>query len=369
MLTLSRYIFFVLVAVLALSNNAGAALFGFAQSNPLTPEEKKLHLPAPPRNIINYRQELRDNIAMIADYAHAHDSNFQIILHEGEELLNKSLWEYHLDGYNKIRNKFNSKEDKSFLYRLPSEGKSDMVAGTALPSFVNKLDGLALNNVFCGNRKLSNVLKRSGLRLIALDACTNDHQYEEALQEAFGENILFYGFTNFNNAFNNISKSLLINENAKNIFSLHDAKNILLLTDDSNYATSYDFIRNLQNSNYDIIIIPALFHGKEAFRPEDIHSLKFKKNGTTRLVLAEMNITEASPQLYYWKKSWKKTPPQWFARSSFVNEDSFIVKYWHQSWQKLLGAYLQGIMQIGFSGVFITGIHNHTYFESQEPLE
>ena len=150
---------------------------------------------------------------------------------------------------------------------------------------------------------------------------------------------------------------------------MQDAKNILFLTDDSNYSKSYDFIRQLQNSNYDVIVIPALFQDKEAFSPEDINSLKFKKNGTTRLVLAEMNITEANTSMYYWKKSWHKTPPEWIARASFVNKDSYIARYWHPAWQKLLGKHIQGIIQTGFSGVFITGIHNHSYFEAQEPLE
>ncbi|MBE6459317.1 MAG: hypothetical protein E7010_05895 [Alphaproteobacteria bacterium] len=369
MSTLSRLICFIYIAVLALFSNAGAALYGFSETNPLTPEEQKINLPAPPRKIINYRQALRDNIDMIADYAHAHNADFQIVLHEGEELLNKSLWEYHRDGYNKIRNKFNHKEDTSFLYKLPSEGNNDMIAGTPLPNFSKKINAIALNNVFCNNRKLSNVLKHSSLRIISIDYCPNAEKYEESLQEAFGENILFYGFTNLNNAFNNISKNLLISENAKNIFSMQDAKNILFLTDDSNYSKSYDFIRQLQNSNYDVIVIPALFQDKEAFSPEDINSLKFKKNGTTRLVLAEMNITEANTSMYYWKKSWHKTPPEWIARASFVNKASYIARYWHPAWQKLLGKHIQGIIQTGFSGVFITGIHNHSYFEAQEPLE
>ena len=257
MLTLSRLICFICIAVPVLTSNAGAALYGFSEANPLTQEEQKINLPAPPRKIINYRQALRDNINMIADYAHAHDTNFQIVLHEGEELLNKNLWEYHREGYNQIRNKFNPKEDTSFLYKLPSEGDSDTIAGTALPEFSKKINAIALNNVFCNNRKLSNVLKRSPLRLISIDYCPNAEKYEESLQEAFGENILFYGFTDLNNAFNNISKNLLISENAKNIFSMQDAKNILFLTDDSNYAKSYDFIRNLQNSNYDVIVIPS----------------------------------------------------------------------------------------------------------------
>ena len=306
---------------------------------------------------------------MLADYAHAQNPDFQIVLHEGEELLNKSLWEHHLEGYNKVRNHSDPNEDPSFLYRLPGNQDNDTIAGEALPGFSRKLSGIALNNVFCGSRKLSNVVKQSGLRLIAVDRCSDVENYEEALQESFGENILFYGFINPELAFNNISRRHLISENAKNVFSLQDAKNILILTDDSRYAKSYDFIRSLQNSNYDIIVIPALFHGKEAFSPEDIQSLKFKKNGTTRLVLAEMNISEADPQMYYWKKSWKRGSPGWLVRPSYVSKDAFIVEYWNPEWRRLLGNHLQGIIRTGFNGIFLTGLQNHAYFEKQLPLE
>ena len=235
--------------------------------------------------------------------------------------------------------------------------------------FIPNIKHIALNNVFCHGRKISTDLKSSGLKLISIDHCSSPENYEEALQEAFGENILFYGFTNPDLAFNNINRRHIISENAKNIFNIQDAKNILFLTDDSKYKTSYDFIRNLQNSNYDIIVIPALFHGTEPFSPEDINSLKFKKNGTTRLVLAEMNLSEADPKMYYWKKSWKLNNPSWLVRRSFVNKDAYITQYWHPDWRKILGIHLQGIIQTGFSGVFLTGLHNHHYFEKQLPLE
>ena len=369
MSTLRKYISLSLTAVLALVSNASAGLYGFSQANPPTREEKTLDLGTPPRHIINFRQKMRANIDMLADYAHSQNPDFQIVLHEGEELLNKSLWEHHLEGYNKIRNHSDPNEDPSFLYRLPNNQKNASIATEALPAFTGKLNAIALNNVFCGSRKLSNVIKQSKLRLIAIDRCPDTDSYEEALQESLGEKILFYGFSNPDLAFNNINYRQHLSENAKNIFSLHDAKNILIVTDDSRYAKAYDFIRGLQNSNYDVIVIPALFHGKHPFSPADIQSLKFKKNGTTRLVLAEINISEASPQMYYWKKSWKRGSPDWLVRPSYVDKDAFIVEYWHPEWRRLLGNHLQGIIRTGFNGIFLTGSQNHTYFEKQLPLE
>ena len=288
-----------MVAALALCSNAGAGLYGFSSANPPTHEESILDIATPPRYIPNFRQKIRSNIDMIANYAHDQNPDFQIVLHEGEDMLKKNLWEYHLSGYNKVRNHSDPNDDPSFLYRNTDEDTSGALRPEELPKFRQKIDGIALNNVFCHGRKISTDLKSSGLKLISIDHCSSPENYEEALQEAFGENILFYGFTNPDLAFNNINRRHIISENAKNIFNIQDAKNILFLTDDSKYKTSYDFIRNLQNSNYDIIVIPALFHGTEPFSPEDINSLKFKKNGTTRLVLAEMNLSEADPKMYY----------------------------------------------------------------------
>ena len=358
-----------MVAALALCSNAGAGLYGFSSANPPTHEESILDIATPPRYIPNFRQKIRSNIDMIANYAHDQNPDFQIVLHEGEDMLKKNLWEYHLSGYNKVRNHSDPNDDPSFLYRNTDEDTSGALRPEDLPKFRQKIDGIALNNVFCHGRKISTDLKSSGLKLISIDHCSSPENYEEALQEAFGENILFYGFTNPDLAFNNINRRHIISENAKNIFNIQDAKNILFLTDDSKYKTSYDFIRNLQNSNYDIIVIPALFHGTEPFSPEDINSLKFKKNGTTRLVLAEMNLSEADPKMYYWKKSWKLNNPSWLVRRSFVNKDAYITQYWHPDWRKILGIHLQGIIQTGFSGVFLTGLHNHHYFEKQLPLE
>lgn len=362
------YLSFMLAA-LALCPNAGAGLYGFSSANPPTHEESILDIETPPRYIPNFRQKIRSNIDMIADYAHDQNPDFQIVLHEGEDLLKKNLWEYHLSGYNKVRNHSDPNDDPSFLYRTADDDTTGSLQPEDLPKFRRKINAIALNNVFCHGRKISSDLKQSDLRLIAIDQCPSSIMYEEALQEAFGENILFYGFINPDLAFNNIDRRHIISENAKNIFNLTDAKNILFLTDDSQYKKSYELIRNLQNSNFDVIVMPALFHGTEPFAPEDINSLKFKKNGTTRLVLAEMNLTEADPKMYYWKKSWKLHNPSWLVRPSFVNKDSYITQYWHPDWRKILSTHLQGIIQTGFSGVFLTGLHNHHYFEQQLPLE
>lgn len=370
MLILKNYILISIIATLALVSNASAGLYGFSAANPLTPEERILNIDNPPRKILNFRQEMRQNINMLADYAHSRNADFQIILHEGEQLLNKSLWEYHLEGYNQARQSAVGSPDPSFLYQVNTAApENSLLAGQGYPKFQQKINAIALNNVFCSNRKLSHVLKQSNLKLIAIDHCPDEDSFDEAIQESFGENMLLHGFTDLGQAFNNIRRHPIINENAQNISEIAEAKNILVLDDDSHYSQKYDLIRELQNSNYDLIIIPPLFHGKTPYSTEEIHSLKFKKNGATRLIMAEMNLSEADPSSYYWKKIWQTQKPSWLARPSLVNESSYITRFWDPDWKKIISAHLQSIVNTGFSGVFFTGLQNHLYFEKRLPLE
>lgn len=97
--------------------------------------------------------------------------------------------------------------------------------------------------------------------------------------------------------------------------------------------------------------------------------MKFKKNGTQRILLAEMNVSEADALSYYWQHKWKIGSPDWLVRQSFVNDAGYITKYWTPEWQKLMSGYFKSIIDNGFDGVFFTGIDNHRYFEKQTPLE
>ena len=104
-----------LIAALALSGKAEAGLYGFTTGKDPTVEEEILDMPAPPQNILNYRSLMRDNLQMLIDYAKENKPEFQIMLHDCDEMLYKSLWEYHLTGYSHARGNNDDKSDPSFL--------------------------------------------------------------------------------------------------------------------------------------------------------------------------------------------------------------------------------------------------------------
>lgn len=370
MLSLNRTAILSLITALAVSASAHAGLYGFDSANPYTYEEEILDIIVPPEYIINYRQKMRDNIIALANYAEAKNKKFLIIAHEGEELLHKSLWEYHLDGYNEARKKGINAADPAFLANLKNhDPEREPLAGSKASQYVQKLDGIVINNRFCQNRKLSPHIKESKLKIISIDNCQTEDDYDEAILNSVGLNYLMYGFVKPQSAFQNIVRQPIINENAQNIFGLNEAKNISFFIDDQQYSDKEKFLEDIRNSNYDVVVIEPFFKHKTPFTIEEIAGLKFKKNGTKRLIIAQMNVSEARDDDYYWNENWQLNNPQWLVRPSFVEKHAVITEYWHDDWKKIIGKYFKGIVNTGFDGAFLTGIENHTYFEKQTPLE
>ena len=154
----------------------------------------------------------------------------------------------------------------------------------------------------------------------------------------------------------------------KNIENLNLAKNINFLLDSSKYHNKFDFINEIRNSNFDIIVISPFFK-KEPFTKDEIFSLKFKKNGTQRKIIAQLNISETNENEFYWNENWRVGSPSWLKRLSFVEDESIIVEYWNPEWKNILSHYFKFIVDLGFDGAFLTGLDNHQYFEKQTPLE
>ncbi len=346
---------------------AGSGFYGFTEGTPLSAKEYNPGLSSAPRHIINYRQKMRDTANMLTDYARKQNPQFKILAHEGRDLLEISLDEASLNGYNEARKHSPNAEDATFLqHDYQGESTPETLR------YLNSLDGIVFNSLFCGKHqknKIPDILQKKRLKIAAAEYCPKTDELDEALQDSVGMNVLLYAFTNKNNAFSNVENQIIINENAKNIFEVSQAQNILLLTNDSQYPSKEDFIKKLRDSNFDIIVIPALFHEHQHYTKDEVHSLKFKKNGTTRLILAEVNLSEAAEEQYFWNEKWNKNPPKWFKRKSFTKNNAQIAEYWHPEWQKILSAYMKGVVDSGFDGAFYTGLDNYRYFDTQTPLD
>ncbi len=350
-----------------LVNKADAGLYGFTRYNPYTKEERILHLNKVPQKIDNYRALMRANLLMLIRYAKQQNKDFQVITHEGQDLLTKSLWEYGREGYNQARTQENVK-DESFLFHKNFK-EQEPKRYTPEYDYLNVVDAVAVNNLYCGNGIENKVAQNHKLTKITIEQCPDIDTLEMARINSSLEKKASYFFVDIANAFNNIDDHVNINDSAQNVFKVSDAQNILIINDTSRFETKEKFINTLLKTNYDIIVMKPLFNDVERYDFEDLQKLHFKKNGSKRLLIAEFNVSEASPVEYYWHKDWKLGSPNWLIRPSFDNKDGIITKYWHPEWKKIISRYFKDIINEGFDGVFFTGIENYKYFEDQTPLE
>ena len=350
-----------------LATKVDAGLYGFTHYNPYTKEERILHLSKVPEKIDNYRAKMRANLLMLIRYAKQQNNNFQIVAHEGQDLLTKSLWEYDREGYNRARIQENA-QDNSFLFHKDFE-EQEPLRYTPEFEYLNLVDAVAVNNLYCGNGHENKVAKKHNLSLITIEQCSDTDTLEMARISSALEKKSSYFFTDVNDAFNNVDDHININDSAQNVFKVSDAQNILIINDTSRFDTKENFISTLLKTNYDIIVMKPLFNNVERYASEDLQKLHFKKNGSKRLLLAEFNISEASPDEYYWHKDWKIGSPKWLIRASFDNKDNIITQYWSPEWKQIISRHFKDVMGEGFDGVFFTGIENYKYFEQQTPLE
>lgn len=365
MLLLSRHIALLIgCAALVLSTSAHAGLYGFTQTGE-TPHTEQSDIP--PRHIFNYRKAMRDLLTSVSHYAKSRVPDFQILAHEGQYLLDKSLWEYHLDGYNEIRRSNELVDDISFLSGDIPE--TDENTPAEIKSYVAAIDGLAVNNHYCGNKPVDSLAKHLDLPVFSIEQCSTEEALDDAVARSFADKTAVYPFMEPELAFRSIYRQLIINETADTIRDLKEARNVSFLINDENFSTPYQMIEDIRNSNYDVVIIRPVFHNKIPFDKEQVESMKFKKNGAERLILALYNISEIAETDYLWQKKWDKNKPDWIMAKSPVNKDAFITKYWTPKWKHLVGLYVKSIVDSGYNGIFITGLENHSYFEYNKPLE
>lgn len=357
----------LLFAFLSFGSEAQAGLYGFNHYNPYTLEERILNLSEVPVRLQNYRADMRNNLLMLIRYAKQQKKDFKIIVHEGQDLLTKSLWEYAHEGYNRARKKAQAEDDYFLFHHKFIDTEPER--GTQAYDYLHSIDAIVINNLYCGSGYVNPIAKNHHLDMLAIEQCPNEESLNQAKINAIADKKSIYAFINSDTAFQSIGDYDDINDSSKNIYQINEAQNILILNDDSRYSSQEELTDDLSKTNYDIIIIKPLFDYTQRFSADNLRKLHFKKNGSKRLLIAEFNVAEANPKEYYWLNEWHIGHPQWLVRRSLSSEDGVITKYWDIEWRKIISRYFRDILNEGFDGVFLTGIETYKYFEQQNPLE
>lgn len=301
--------------------------------------------------LLDFREEARKFLENITKYARSQRGDFIVIPKGAPELLTK------IDD-------------------------TDETKVSPARAYMKSIDGVMFDGLFFGTKKigvptppekldrllsLARLAKKNQLNVMVIDYVKDASQAKQsyALNEA-------EGFTPFvTNArgeeMNSIPPFLKVpvNENPDTVISVKKVRNFLYLGDSSGFGRQDEFALTMHGNNYDMVVVDV-FHGREPLSRQAVETLKYKKVGGKRLVLAYVDIGAAASYKYYWKDNWREGSPSWIREPFNDNPDKYRVRYWLQPWQDIIfgnsNSYIYGLIAQGFDGAIIEGLDSYKFF-------
>jgi len=299
---------------------------------------------------IDYKQEMREFVIGISDYAKSIHPDFYIVPQNGIELVTSDGNE---DG----------PVDTPYLNAIDGHGQEDLFYGYIKDDQPTLLTDNTYLRIFLDKSR------NAGNKILVTDYCSTPSYMDDSYNKNNAAN--YISFAADHRELNNIPNypDPIYLENNTILSEMADVKNFLYLINPENYSTKADFITAIPSTNYDLLIMDLFFQDGTEFSSTQISQLKQKANGGERLILAYMSIGEAEDYRYYWQASWNNNKPSWIAAENPDWEGNFKVKYWESAWQNIIfgndDSYIKKIIDAGFDGTYLDIIDAFEYFENQ----
>ena len=338
------------------------------QSLPPPTDPARKDIVAPPiAQIPNYRAMMRDIVGELSTYARGRQPGFIVLARNGLDLLAKG-----------------EREAKWEALRDPEGKTADQRSprGTPERPYLLALDGVLVDGLFCGREKsdaagpadqqglllaATGLLRAQGRRVLSLDYCTKGKLPGEAAKAAAKAKVLSMDTADRRLA--TIPATAPPAENAEHINALSDVRNFLAVLDAGQASSREAWVASLGRTNHDLLFVDVLFRGREPLTKAEVQSLKYKRLGARRLVIAVLPIGVAADYRFYWQHGWTAGHPDWLAAPDPRDQALTLVRYWEPPWKEILGKYMAGIMDLGFDGVLFDEIETFQHFEALAPLE
>lgn len=306
-------------------------------------------------------EDMRRLVQNIAGYARGLNRNFLILVNGGIPILSKM------------------------------EETGDLPKPAPATTYMRTIDGVMVESLFFGRPEVggrTNPERRErflkaleparqiGLPVFSLDYAALPEAVEESYQRNAELGFASYAAPAMHLLMNKPASLPLrpFRENPHPILKLGDVRNFVLLKDSGGMGSPAEFAMKMHETNYDLVIVEVFHRGRDPLPRQAIETLRYKKVGAKRLVLAYMDIAVVDTAKYYWKPEYKEGNPAWISAPVPGFPDRHFVEYWRAEWQKILygdnTSYLYGIVRdLGFDGVLLDGIDVYRRFDEPDFIE
>lgn len=295
----------------------------------------------------NFREEMRQFVRGLSDYARQKHPGFLIIPQNGQELIT-------VDG------KPESPVSTEYLNAIDGTGREDLFYGYKRDNKKTALRDLEYLRALCQKFRSEDKV------VLVTDYCRTPDKIDDSYNLNQKEGFISFAAPERDLTLIPRYPDPIFNGNDRDMKELAQVKNFLYLINGDRYPHKASLIEALSQTDYDLIILD-LFQYDEIFKKKDLILLKRKSQGGQRLVICYMSIGEAEDYRYYWQKDWEKNPPSWLEEENPRWEGNFKVRYWDPAWQSLIygerQSYLDRIIDAGFDGVYLDIIDGFEYFE------
>lgn len=323
--------------------------------------------PFAPGVVINFRENMRKLVQDISAYGRGFNPNFVVLAEHGLGLVNKP-----------------NPEDDTQMF--PARTYIRSLDGILEPNLLKTLSGTAPPPAPDGEgaapntkeapavvaaRKLlqdnANTASTLGLSIFNLEFATQPQDVDRILKKSASMGFVpFVAQTPFLGELPAYPK-YAFNANPQSLNDTTQARNFAYIAHSQGFGTAQDFVQAMSMTNHDMIIT-SVFHGRTPLSKLDVERLKYKKLGSRRLVLAELDVSSAATYHYYWQAGWDQGSPGFINVPVVEDPDRYRTIYWDPAWQAVLmgspTSYLYGILDLGFDGVVLKGVDAWRYFES-----
>jgi cysteinyl-tRNA synthetase len=299
---------------------------------------------------LDHRDEMRDLVVRIAEYARERNPGFLVVPQNGLPLLTRG---------GAPRDRLSTR----YVEAIDGVGQESLFFGYGGPGKPTPEAVRQRLNGFLA------VAQRSGLFVLVTDYCRDREQIERSRRLNGERGYIGFAATSRDLDRLPLHPSLPFDRHCRPLARPAEARNFLYLLNMCGYAARDAFVEAVRGTDYDLVVTDPFFHGDIPFSRREVAALRRKACGGNRFVLAYMSIGEAEDYRPYWKPEWKDAPPAWLDRENPDWPGNYKVKYWMEAWQRILmggdGSILDRIVDAGFDGVYLDIVDAFWHFEAE----